>query len=404
MCVIITAIIRGEYHMFGLLQLPWWGYVVVTLVLTQITILSVTLYLHRCQAHRALELHPIVSHFFRFWLWLTTGMVTKEWASIHRKHHAKVDTDADPHSPQTRGIKKVFFEGAELYKAESKVKETMERYGEGTPDDWIERNLYSRFSTLGVATMLITNVALFGLIGVTIWAIQMAWIPLFAAGVVNGIGHYWGYRNFESKDASRNILPLGVFIGGEELHNNHHAFATSAKFSTKWWEIDIGWGVIRLLQAVGLVKPKRTVPKLRMEPTKTAIDTDTLTALITYRLQVMARYTREVMLPVLRDEKKNAGKGNSLILRKARTVLVRDPSIMPASHKLRLANVLENFQSLDVIYQFRLKLQDIWSRRTASQKELLDALQEWCKQAEATGIETLLRFAKRLKMYVPQEA
>ncbi len=390
--------------MFGLLQLPWWGYVVVTLVLTQITILSVTLYLHRCQAHRALELHPIVSHFFRFWLWLTTGMVTKEWASIHRKHHAKVDTDADPHSPQTRGIKKVFFEGAELYKAESKVKETMERYGEGTPDDWIERNLYSRFSTLGVATMLITNVALFGLIGVTIWAIQMAWIPLFAAGVVNGIGHYWGYRNFESKDASRNILPLGVFIGGEELHNNHHAFATSAKFSTKWWEIDIGWGVIRLLQAVGLAKPKRTVPKLRMEPTKTAIDTDTLTALITYRLQVMARYTREVMLPVLRDEKKNAGKGNSLILRKARTVLVRDPSIMPASHKLRLANVLENFQSLDVIYQFRLKLQDIWSRRTASQKELLDALQEWCKQAEATGIETLLRFAKRLKMYVPQEA
>lgn len=390
--------------MLGLLQLPWWGYVVVTLVLTQITILAVTLYLHRCQAHRALELHPIVSHFFRFWLWLTTGMVTKEWAAIHRKHHAKVDTAADPHSPQTRGIKKVFFEGAELYRAESKVKETMERYGEGTPDDWIERNLYTRFSTLGVATMLITNVTLFGLIGVTIWAIQMAWIPLFAAGVVNGIGHYWGYRNFECKDASRNILPLGLFIGGEELHNNHHAFATSAKFSTKWWEIDIGWGVIRLLQTIGLAKPKRTVPKLRMEPTKTAIDTDTLTALISYRLQVMARYTREVMLPVLRDEKKNAGKASSLLLRRARTVLVRDPSIMQPSHKLRLANVLENFQSLDVIYQFRLKLQDIWSRRTASQKELLEALQEWCKQAEATGIETLLRFAKRLKMYVPQEA
>lgn len=390
--------------MFGLLQLPWWGYILTVLALTQITIFSVTLYLHRCQAHRAITFHPIVSHFFRFWLWLTTGMVTKEWASIHRKHHAKVDTHEDPHSPVTKGIKKVFFEGAELYRKESKNAETMERYGEGTPNDWIERNLYSRWNSLGITLMLITNLVLFGTIGITIWAIQMAWIPLFAAGVVNGIGHYWGYRNFECKDASRNIIPFGLFIGGEELHNNHHAYATSAKFSAKWWEIDVGWYVIRLLQLFRLATPKRVVPQLKVSPSKTIIDTDTLKALITHRFQVMSRYTREVILPALREEKKSASKTSRPMLYKAGTVLVRDSSIMQASHKTRLATVLDNFQSLRIVYQFRIKLQEIWSRSTATQKELLEDLQDWCQQAEATGIDVLLRFAKRLKTYVPQEA
>ena len=390
--------------MFGILELPWWGYVLVLMVLTQLTILSVTLYLHRCQAHRALELHPIVSHFFRFWLWLTTGMVTKQWAAIHRKHHAKVETNEDPHSPIAKGIKKVFFEGAELYRMESKNKETMERYGEGTPDDWIERHLYSKHSALGVSIMLGINLLLFGTIGITIWALQMAWIPFFAAGVVNGIGHYWGYRNFECKDNSRNILPLGLFIGGEELHNNHHAYATSAKFSAKWWEMDVGWGVIRLLQFFRLATPKRVLPKLKMLPTKTYIDTDTLKALITHRFQVLSHYTREVILPALQEEKKRAGKTGQLLLARARTLLVRDSFIMQAPQKMRLANVLENFQSLYVVYQFRTRLQAIWGRSTASQKELLDALQEWCQQAEETGIEVLRRFAKRLKTYVPQEA
>lgn len=390
--------------MFGLFDLPWWGYFIVLMVLTQLTILSVTLYLHRCQAHRALELHPIVSHFFRFWLWLTTGMVTKEWAAIHRKHHAKVETDEDPHSPQTRGIKKVFWEGAELYRAESKNSETMERYGEGTPNDWIERHVYSKRSTWGIASMLIINLICFGTLGLTIWALQMAWIPLFAAGVVNGIGHYWGYRNFESKDASRNILPLGIFIGGEELHNNHHAYASSAKFSAKWWEIDIGWWVIRLLQFFRLASPKRVLHKPRLLKDKTCIDTDTLKAIITYRLQVMSRYTNEVVLPALREEKKRASKASRTLLRRASTVLVRESSIMKASQKLCLANVLENFHSLRVVYQFRIALQDIWSRRTANQKELIDALQEWCRQAEATGIEALNRFAAHLKTYMPQEA
>lgn len=388
--------------MFGLIQLPWWGYIIVLLGLTQITILAVTLYLHRCQAHRALDLHPIISHFFRFWLWLTTGMVTKEWAAIHRKHHAKVETAEDPHSPVARGIKKVFFEGAELYRIESMNKETLQRYGEGTPDDWIERNLYTRHSIWGIVLMLIINLALFGTMGLTIWALQMIWIPLFAAGVINGIGHYWGYRNYEVKDNSRNVIPIGFFLGGEELHNNHHAFATSAKFSTKWWEVDVGWYVIRMLQCMGLAKPKRVVPQPKMVSTKKDIDLDTLKAVISYRFQLMSHYSREVIMPVLREEKKRAGKASRLLLRRAKTVLVRDESIMKASQQLRLATVLENFHALRVTYQFRMKLQEIWSRSTASQKELIDALQDWCQQAEATGIETLRRFSARLKTYVPQ--
>lgn len=388
--------------MYGLLSsLPWWGYVVVLMVMTQLTIFSVTIYLHRCQAHRALDLHPAVSHVFRFWLWMSTGMVTKEWAAIHRKHHAKVETDEDPHSPVAKGIKKVFFEGAELYRAEAKVKETMERYGQGTPDDWMERHVYSKHSAKGIALMFIIDALLFGLPGVSIWALQMAWIPFWAAGVVNGIGHYVGYRNFESKDASRNIFPIGFFIGGEELHNNHHAFATSAKFSAKWWEFDMGWLVIRVLSAFGLASPKRVLPKPKMDAAKHVIDVDTIKALINYRFQVLARYSREVMMPMLREERKCASKTSRHLLRRAKTVLVRDDFIMEDTQKTRLTSLLENFQSLRLVYQFRQRLQAIWSKSTASQAELMQALQEWCQQAEATGNEALRRFSERLKMYVP---
>lgn len=393
-----------QIPLFGLIELSWWGYLIVLMIFTQITIFAVTLYLHRCQAHRVLDLHPIVSHFFRFWLWLTTGMVTKEWTAVHRKHHARVETPEDPHSPQTRGIRKVFFEGAELYREECHNTETMTRFGAGTPDDWIERHLYSRHSAMGVTLMMIINITLFGMIGVAMWALQMAWIPFFAAGVVNGIGHYWGYRNFETKDAARNILPLGLFIGGEELHSNHHAFVTSAKFSFKWWEVDVGWGVIKCLQWVGLANPKRVAPKPKMQSTKTHIDGDTLTALISYRLQVMARYTREVVLPIWREEKKRAGKASQSLLRSAKSLLIRDTSLIKAPQKQYLTAALETFHSLKTAYHFRLTLQEIWSRSTASQKELLEALQEWCRQAEATGIETLHKFAVRLKTYVPQEA
>jgi stearoyl-CoA desaturase (delta-9 desaturase) len=391
-----------QYVMYGALNLSWWGYLVALVIFTQLTIFSVTLYLHRGQAHRALELHPIISHVFRFWLWMTTGMVTKEWTAIHRKHHAKVETEEDPHSPVTRGIKKVFFEGAELYRAESKNKETIERYGDGTPNDWIERNLYTRFSTAGVVSMLIINVLLFGLIGVSMWAIQMAWIPFSAAGVINGIGHYWGYRNYEPKDASRNVVPWGIILGGEELHNNHHAFGTSAKFSTKWWEFDIGWMMICIFQFFGLAKAKRVVPKVKLDEAKTQIDADTIKAVITHRLQVLAKYTREVVLPLLRDEKKRACTASRSLLKSAATVLTRESSFMEQMQNTRLKAILENFQSLRVVYQFRVKLQDIWSRSTASQKELLEALQEWCREAEATGIEALRHFSLRLRTYVTQ--
>ena len=204
----------------GLIDLPWWGYVIVALILTQITIASVTIFLHRHQAHRALSLHAIPSHFFRFWLWLTTAIITKEWVAIHRKHHAKCETADDPHSPIVLGIKKVLLEGAALYQQEARNLETLATYGHGTPDDWLESNIYSGRSELGIVLMLMLDVLLFGPIGLTIWAAQMAWIPINAAGIVNGIGHYWGYRNFHTEDASTNIVPWGIFIGGEELHNN----------------------------------------------------------------------------------------------------------------------------------------------------------------------------------------
>lgn len=394
---IINSLINILVH--GLWQLPWWGYLAFVLIVTQITIFSVTIYLHRHSAHRALELHPVVKHFFRFWLWLTTGQSTKAWTAIHRKHHARVETDEDPHSPQTRGLRKVLLEGAELYRAEAKDKETLERFGEGTPNDWLELRLYGPHSTAGVIAMLVIDIALFGFLGMTIWAIQMAWIPFWAAGVVNGVGHYWGYRNFESEDASRNLVPWGLFIGGEELHNNHHTYATSAKFSVKPWEVDIGWGMIRLLQLFGLATPKRVVPKPKLVPNKNLIDVDTLKGLVSNRFQVMSRYAKEVILPVLREEKKRADKAGQNLLRRARTLLVREKSLLKSPHWMTLNKMLDTSQMLRTVYDFRLQLQAIWSRNTASTAELVEALQEWCRQAEATRIEVLSRFSKHLRMY-----
>src|SRR5690606_30803490 len=278
----------------GLFDLPWWGYVLVTLVFTHITIASITIFLHRHQAHRALDLHPIPSHFFRFWLWLTTGMVTKEWAAVHRKHHAKCETVDDPHSPQIFGIRKVLGEGAELYKVEAKNQETLDRYGHGTPDDWLERHVYTPHSVAGIASMLIINVILFGPIGLTIWAVQMMWTPVMAAGVINGIGHYWGYRNFRSEDASRNVSPWGILIGGEELHNNHHAYPTSARLSNKWYEFDIGWMYIRILEMIGWAKVKKIAPKLQLNKAKTECDLETLQAVISHRYEVLAKYTQSL--------------------------------------------------------------------------------------------------------------
>ncbi len=386
----------------GLITLPWWGYIIAALLLTHITIAAVTIYLHRHQAHRALDLHPVVSHFFRFWLWLTTGMVTKEWAAIHRKHHAKVETPDDPHSPQQFGIRKVMWQGAELYRQEAENDETMEKYGHGTPDDWIERNLYTRHSARGIAVMFAIDVALFGPIGITIWAIQMIWIPIFAAGVINGVGHYWGYRNYEVGDASTNIVPWGILIGGEELHNNHHTFGSSAKFSSKWWEFDIGWMYINIMKALGLARVKKIPPELTCDTAKQHMDIDTVKAVITARFLVMAQFAREVMQHVHREELKKADRSDYkswALLKRARRLMVRESALLDETSHRWLHDALEHNGTLRTVYVMKQKLQDIWQRSATTQEHLLHALQEWCREAEATGIEALHNFSQKLRTY-----
>lgn len=384
----------------GLITLPWWGYIIAALLLTHVTIAAVTIYLHRHQAHRALDLHPVVSHFFRFWLWLTTGMVTKEWTAIHRKHHAKVETPDDPHSPQQFGIRTVMWQGAELYRQAAKNPETMEKYGHGTPDDWLERNLYTRHSAKGIALMFMIDIAFFGPLGITIWATQMIWIPIFAAGIVNGVGHYWGYRNYEVADASTNIVPWGILIGGEELHNNHHTFGSSVKFSSKWWEFDIGWLYIRIMKVLGLARVKKIPPELTYDSAKQHIDIDTVKAVVTARFLVMAQFAREVMRNVHREELRKADRADRAswaLLKRARRLMVREAGLLDeASHKW-LDNVLEKNGTLKTVYVMKQKLQGIWQRSASTQEHLLQALQEWCREAEATGIEALHNFSQKLR-------
>jgi len=387
----------------GFWDIPWWGYIVVALVLTHITIASVTIFLHRHQTHRAIDLHPVVSHFFRFWLWLTTGMITKEWVAIHRKHHAKVETEDDPHSPQILGINKVLLEGAELYKLESKNTETLEGYGHETPDDWLERNIYQH-NNYGIALMLLLNFVLFGFIGISIWAIQMAWIPFFAAGVINGIGHWRGYRNFEPQDASTNIVPWGILIGGEELHNNHHAFTSSAKFSSKWWEFDLGWGYIKILQGMGFASIKKIAPELVINQDKLEIDLDTVSAVITNRLHVMSHYAKNVVARVYRDEKVKANVTSKKLLRRGRRFIMKAEACMDAKAQLRLKELLKHNQTMEVVYEYKQRLQALWTEQSATQESLIQALQEWCQQAEETGIEALQEFAMSIRTYTLKSA
>jgi stearoyl-CoA desaturase (delta-9 desaturase) len=387
-----------------LIDLPWWGYVVVALVFTHITIAAVTIYLHRCQAHRALDLHPIVSHFFRFWLWMTSGMVTKEWAAIHRKHHAKCETVDDPHSPQVLGIQKVLREGAELYRAEAKNLETLEIYGSGTPDDWMERHVYTKHSGVGLRMMLIINVVLFGPLGLTIWAVQMAWIPITAAGVINGIGHYWGYRNFAAEDASTNIIPWGILIGGEELHNNHHSYASSAKLSSKWYEFDIGWMYIRLMQMVSLAKVKKVAPKVHFDWAKTRCDIDTLQAVITHRFDVMGKYGAMLKAAYKQEIDKihqayEQRSHERVSIERIKHWLHLDAIQLQDKEKQELHSALQHTHQLQKIYDLKQELMAIWSRSTATQEQLLKNLEDWCHRAEASGIEALEEFSRRLRCY-----
>jgi stearoyl-CoA desaturase (delta-9 desaturase) len=388
----------------GLLDLSLWGYIIAALLLTHITIASVTIFLHRHQAHRALELHPMVSHFFRFWIWLTTATNTKEWVAVHRKHHAKCETREDPHSPQVLGLNKVLWQGAFLYRREAKDTGSLNTYGKGTPEDWVERVLYTRFRNLGVVLMLVIDLVLFGLAGILIWATQMVWIPFWAAGVINGIGHDWGYRNHECPDASTNIIPWGVVVGGEELHNNHHAYSSSAKFSSKWWELDMGWMYICLLERIGLARVKKVAPKLVIGPTKPMVDMETLRAVLTHRFLVTSRYGKEVLAPVLREALHEANPAGRRLLKRARKLLVRDESLLDEVSRSVLETVLRGSQSLKTVYSHKQRLQEIWKGSNLGQESLLHALQEWCRQAEAAGIEVLRDFAFRLRGYVRQMA
>ena len=383
----------------GLLALSPWGYVGATLLVTHVTIVAVTVYLHRHQAHRAIELHPAVAHFFRFWIWLTTGMTTRAWVSIHRKHHACCETPDDPHSPQVLGLRRVLWQGAELYRAEAGRAETLERYGQGTPDDWLERRLYCRFTYLGITLMALLDLLLFGVLGLTVWAVQMVWIPFWAAGVINGVGHFWGYRNFESPDAATNISPLGLLIGGEELHNNHHAFASSAKFSNKWWEVDIGWGYIRLLQGLGLARVRKVAPVPVIDEERPALDIESVKALTVNRMYLIADYGRRVLRPVFLAEARRLDRGWRRMLRRARRYAIRDHELLGEAERSRLGTVLDQNATLATVYQYKLRLKAVWERHAANHEVRLQALREWCAEAEASGIAALQEFTHLLRRY-----
>jgi stearoyl-CoA desaturase (delta-9 desaturase) len=384
--------------MYSLFDLSWWQLLLVTLALTHITIASVTIFLHRAQAHRAVELGAVPSHFFRFWLWLTTGMVTQEWVAIHRKHHAKCETEEDPHSPQIKGLNTVLWGGALLYRNARSERDMIEQYGKGTPDDWLERHLYAPLPWLGIASMLLIDLACFGLPGLLVWGVQMLWIPFWAAGVINGVAHFWGYRNWNTTDASTNISPWGILIGGEELHNNHHAFASSARLSYKWYEFDIGWMYIRLMEMVGLAKVRKVAPKIKIIPEKLTVDRDTVTAVLGNRLQVLSNYARQVVRPVTKAELCNSRESCRKKYRAARKLL-SNPSRLDSAAREKLQRILHESQALSVVYQYQQQLTEMWERTAASQEMRLEALHDWIKQAETTGVEALEHFAHQLRGY-----
>ena len=384
----------------GLLDASWWQVVLATLALTHITIASVTIFLHRAQAHRALDLHAIPSHFFRFWLWLTTSTVTKQWVAVHRKHHAKCETAEDPHSPVAHGIKKVLLEGRELYAVEAANLETQKKYGHNTPDDWLERNLYTPRNNWGPIAMLLIDIALFGAIGITVWAVQMLWIPVFAAGIVNGLGHFWGYRNFEAPDASTNISPWGIIIGGEELHNNHHTYPTSAKLSVKPFEFDIGWGYIRALELMGLAKVRKVAPRLKLGEIKPQADAKTLEAIVANRYELMAGYAREVRLACGTELDRLKANGQESAVAKLKSVrkwMDRDESLVPSNLRAQLEQARLASPQLDKLIQMREELRALWTRTNVSAEQLVADLQSWCQRAEASGIAALQEFSRKLR-------
>ena len=381
----------------GLLTLPWWGYIIVTLVTTHLTIACVTLFLHRSQAHRAVDFHPAVAHLMRFWLWLASGMKTREWVAIHRKHHATVETDADPHSPKTHGILKVLFGGTELYRGEAANKATLETYGKGTPWDWLEKNLYTPHHSVGVKLLLVIDFALFGLWGISVWAVQMMWIPFFAAGVINGGGHFFGYRNYQTPDHSTNLGNVGLLIGGEELHNNHHAFPGSAKLSARPWEFDVGWFYIRLLRSLSLARVKRVMPPRRLTRRVARLDLETVQALLHGRLHVMTDYVNTVMQPVFKQELKRARGSSQRLLKGVKASFLHHENHVGSRDLGRLEIALSKSSALKTVYESRHRLHSLWHDLRGDHEQLRAALLEWCRQAEQSGLHALEEFARRIR-------
>lgn len=383
----------------GFLDLSAWQVLAVTLLMTHVTIVSVTVYLHRYSAHRSLELHPALKHFFRFWLWLTTAQNTREWTAIHRKHHAKCETEDDPHSPVIKGLSTVLRKGAELYREEAQNAETLRIYGKNCPEDWMERNVYSRYRMGGIAIMAVLDLALFGALGITVWAVQMMWIPVWAAGVINGLGHAIGYRNFECRDAATNLVPWGILIGGEELHNNHHTYPNSAKLSVRKWEFDMGWAWIQLFSFLRMAKVQRVAPIAHRVSGKGYLDMDTAMAILNNRFQIMAQYRKDVIAPLVKLELAKADASVRAKFYRAKRLLSRETSLLEERHHARIQALLEQSQALKVIYEKRLALQHIWVKTSANGHEMLEAMKVWVHEAEASGIQSLRDFAEQLKTY-----
>jgi stearoyl-CoA desaturase (delta-9 desaturase) len=324
--------------------------------------------------------------------------------SIHRKHHAKCETAEDPHSPQTRGLNKVLWEGAELYMAESQNAETLAKYSHGTPNDWAERNVYSRFTWHGCGVMLGLDLILFGAAGLAVWGVQMMWIPFLAAGVINGIGHFWGYRNFDAPDASTNIVPWGILIGGEELHNNHHTYPTSAKLSSKWYEFDIGWLYIRLMQSAGLARVLRLAPVPKVAEPKPLVDLDTLQAVVANRYDLLARYARELRRAHKAELDRLPVKQRERLSPLRRWLRKGDVNALPREAREMLAELLAQSRRMKTLVEMRAELAQTWSRSSGSREQMLAHLQDWIARAEASGNQTLQALALRIRSYAPTRA
>jgi stearoyl-CoA desaturase (delta-9 desaturase) len=384
-------------YFYGLLDLNFLGYFVVTLCMAQFSLMGITLYLHRDQAHRSVDLHPALRHIFRLWIWMTSGAITREWVAVHRKHHAMCEREGDPHSPRVFGLKRVLLEGSELYRAEAGNPATVEKYSRGCPEDWLENQLYSKYSYLGIAMLVVMDLVLFGIPGIIILSIQLATMPVLAAGGINGIGHAWGYRNFETDDASTNIVPWGVLVGGEELHNNHHAFPSSARFSMRPWEFDIGWFYLRVFSLLRLAKIRRVAPEIKVENAVSVPDLETLRAVVVNRMHVLRHYSRQVTLPILKDEL--TALGEKSLVRKARQLIATQPAMLDDLSREKLAELVERYPTLRTVMEFRAELKTLWEGANVSNERLLNELKEWCARAEASGIEVLEEFAATLRGY-----